>query len=176
MSTFRTVRQIHQTLCVYEIDTPDSVVFWLENCIKEHLRGNNKRVRIFYGDTDYPNFEKIHGRTPNPGHVWQEEYDVSGYIGKSTGEKPIPLMLANSRSSGGGGLLDGCIVRMIVDGYEVYRHPNYQNDMDKAEIVPSDLAGYSHNVTANGEIHARFHSLKSAQRWLSFMQGNRMTK
>lgn len=41
---------------------------------------------------------------------WNGEYDISGYIGKSTGTKPIPLLIHNSRSLGGGELSTDCVL------------------------------------------------------------------
>lgn len=136
-----------------------------------------KRVRIFYGDTNRPNFEKIHGRKPDAGLDWNEEYDVTGYVGRSTGSKPIYILLANSTSNGGGAISSDCIVRLIVDGHEIYRHPNYHNKYDSAMIVPSELPEYSHAVLIPGDREvARFHSEKSAKRWLDFMNGRRAGK
>ena len=39
-----------------------------------------------------------------------EVYDISGRIGRSTGTSKIPLLIHNSRSLGGGAILDDCII------------------------------------------------------------------
>lgn len=173
-----------RTLCVYEPHTPDRVVNVLEDCITMHrYYDRNRRVRLFYGDTESEDFERVHNRKPDPGHTWDDEFMVTGMVGKSTGVKPIPILLANSRSDGGPGILDGCIVRLIVDRMELYRHPNYHNDFDTASVKPSELAdqGYTHAVVPSvgqyaGQEVARFRSLKSAQNYLAFMKGERMSK
>lgn len=75
------------------------------NVIKEILKAYNGkyRIRIWYGD------EK---------KSWNEENDIIGNIGRSTGEIKIPLLIKSSRSYGGIGILDSCIVRIDVNyGY-----------------------------------------------------------
>lgn len=76
----------------------------------------SQRIRVHYGDT-------------STGRDWGGVYDVSGYIGRSTGRTPIYLMIANSRSHGGGGILMDSIVRIRfanrANGGDLYRHPNY---------------------------------------------------
>lgn len=146
---------------------------------------NGNRLRIWYGDTDRPDFEEVHKRRPDPGHTWNEEFMVTGTIGRSMGPIKIPLMIANSRSYGGDGILTDCIVRIVSSKYkyELYRHPNYHNDFDTASVKPSELAdqGYTHAVVPSvgeyaGQEVARFRSLKSAQNYLAFMKGERMSK
>lgn len=63
------------------------------------LRAKEQRTRIVvdYGD--------IKTNTS-----WGEAYDISGYIGRSTGITPILLLVHNSRSTGGGALLTSCIL------------------------------------------------------------------
>ncbi len=156
----------------YHSETPQAVRNWLEI-----LMNTDRRVRIFYGDTERSDFERVHGRKPEPGKDWGEDNDVIGTIGQSTGLKPIPLLIANKRSMGGGAVMDNCIVRLIVNGCEVYRHPNYHSSFDNAVVMESELKPkYSHAVVTNeGEV-ARFHSEKSAKNWLAFMRGERMAK
>lgn len=182
MATFRDSNQesvvpYHRTTCVYDVSTPDVVVGWLERCIIDHRNRRDRKVRIFYGDTEKGDFEKIHGREPDPGLDWGEEFGVYGVISRSTGERPIPLLIKTSRSRVGCSIMDGCIVRMIVDGAEVYRHPNYHSPFDYAEIKASEMAPeYSHAVIVNEQEHARFKSESSARKWLAFMRGERMGK
>lgn len=153
-------------------DTPESVIKWLESAAKYGYR-----IRLFYGDTERDDFEEVHGHKPDLGKDWGEEYDVTGEVGISTGREPIPLLIHNSRSTGGGGILFDCIVRLFVNGHEVYKHPNYHSRFDSAEVKPSELAPeYSHAVVIEGSEEARFHSEKSAKNWLAFMRGERMSK
>jgi len=97
----------------YNNDTPDEVVKILESAIMDE----DTRIRVCLGDS-------------KTGRDWDEHYGVCGYIGRSTGEIKIPLMIPNSRSTGGPGLLDHCIVRIekkFSDRkyYQVYQHPKY---------------------------------------------------
>lgn len=139
----------------YHDETPEEVRQLIERYIH-----SNKTVRVFYCEN---------------GKDWHEENDVCGKLGRSGGTQPIPLIIPNnSRSIGGSSLLDHCIGRMIVDGREVYRHPNYYNGT--YTTVPSDLPGYETNVMIDGELHARFTKHASALRWIAFMNGERMAK
>lgn len=84
--------KITESGTAYHIDTPDELVR-----ILEWLRDNQTRITVDYGDT-------------KTGKSWNEEHDVSGRIGRSNGKFKIPLLIYSSRSWGGGGLLDHCIL------------------------------------------------------------------
>ena len=76
----------------YKKDTPKDLIEVLER-----VRENRIRIVVDYGDI----------KTKKS---WEEEYDIKGYIGRSTGEIKIPILIYNSRSTGGGSLLDNCIL------------------------------------------------------------------
>lgn len=76
----------------YHLETPGHLVELLER-----LRQNGTRITIDFGDV-------------NTGKSWEEEYDITGRIGRSTGSIKIPLLVHNARSYGGGALLDHCIL------------------------------------------------------------------
>lgn len=156
----------------YKPETPAAVREALENA-----RTSRARVRLFYGDTDSDTFEKVHGRKPEPGASWYDENDVSGYVGRSTGQKPIPLLVANSRSMGGTSILDGCIVRLMVNGREVYRHPGYRDPVIHIEHE-NKHANIPWAATIEGKPGpwARFATKAKAERWAAFMRGERMAK
>jgi len=98
----------------YHEETNKPITDYLE---KARLEGG--RVRFNLGDT----------RT---GIDWGDTLDCCGYIGRSTGEIKIPILLKNNRSIGGPGLLDHCIIKIEYKGpndkryREVYRHKTYQ--------------------------------------------------
>jgi hypothetical protein len=91
----------------YNKNTPPEVIEALER-----LRLSKDRCRVWYGEA-------------KTGKVWDEEYDVCGTVGRSTGSCKIPLLIANARSMGGPGLLDHCIVRIdnIYTRRTVYQAP-----------------------------------------------------
>ena len=91
----------------YHENTPDAVIRVLENAMR-----TNKRIRIFYGDTE-------------TGRDWMEIYDTIGTIGRSCGQNKIPLLIKNSRSYGGCAILTDCIVKITIDKEVVYKHPKY---------------------------------------------------
>lgn len=131
--------------------------------ILSSVYNSGQRIRIVYGDTE-------------TGKDWLEENDVTGTIGRSTGVKKVPLLIANSRSYGGGAILDHCIIKIVTtDGkYVLYEHETY--NQPKLEIKDSDHKDYNFLVTADGNAHARFKSEKSAKNYVSFLQCKRMCK
>jgi hypothetical protein len=122
----------------YHEETPRSVIGILERFRKARTAGiltSVPRLRLYYGDQ----------RT---GKDWGEVCDTTGYIGRSTGEVKIPILLHNRLSIGGTGILDHCIVKIEYankkDGGVLYQHPTYH----KTEDTPTlELAL---NVCRNG--------------------------
>ena len=76
----------------YKANTNDEIVKVLEWARMDHVR-----ITVDYGDV-------------KTGRSWGEAYDITGYVGRSTGEIKTPLLIHNKRSLGGGGLLDDCIL------------------------------------------------------------------
>lgn len=95
-------------------DTPDKVC----QILAYYCGDRNQRVRIFLGDKE-------------TGKDWMEVWQTVGYIGRSTGIYKIPLMLLRKDSSGGGAILDNCIVKITIDKHVVYQHPNYHCPIEK---------------------------------------------
>ena len=124
------------------------------------LTESKQRVRLVYGNT-------------TTGKDWLQEYDVIGSIGKSTGTNQIPLLLSNSRSTGGGAILEDCILKIVdVKSKKVlYQHDKYL--APKFDIVPS-IIGYS--VAVGGKVQANFKTIKQAQNYIDFMLCKRMSK
>lgn len=147
----------------YDEKTSDAVILVLD----KYLQGRrDQRIRIFYGDTA-------------TGRDWNEEHQVIGYIGLSTGMFKIPLMIANANSSGGPALLDHCIVKITVDKSTVYKHPNYQANDFMIEDIGEDEAGlyskgYRSKVIRDGkDLMACFITAEKAANYVSFMKGER---
>ena len=76
----------------YHKDTLDDVILNLSLC-----RDNHTRIVVDYGDV-------------KTGRSWNEVYDTQGHVGRSTGPIKIPLLIFNSRSLGGPGMLEHCIL------------------------------------------------------------------
>jgi len=142
-------------------ETSDKVKECLEHCYNSKLR-----IRIWYGDT-------------KTGVSWMEEYETMGTIGRSTGQQKIPLLIKNSRSNGGGGILCHCIIRIDVISSKrtIYKHPLFNvplltvatnNDNDTKNKYPFI-------VLKNNGLQARFKSEKQAKNYIDFMLGNRYT-
>lgn len=68
----------------YRAHTSTEVINILEQC-----RLDGTRIVLDYGD-------------PSTGISWGEVYDVTGRVGRSTGNVKVPLLIHNRRSVGGG--------------------------------------------------------------------------
>ena len=116
---------------------------------------SGKRVRIWYGNA-------------KTGKAWLEEYGVEGYVGNSTGPLKVAILCYNSRSTGGGAILDHCIVRIrFTRGGTLYCHPKFS--MPELSIVKSDLPEYAVRVLVDGSTHARFKNESQARHWVNRM-------
>ena len=145
----------------YDERTPDAVCNILSRFNALHrTRRNSPRLRLWYGDIE-------------TGRCWMEENDTTGYIGRSTGSIKIPLLIHNSRSYGGGAILDNCIIRITARNSHtnridcLYSHPNFH-------IPAITIDGAS--VLFDGAIHANFKTREQAHRYAAFMAGERMNK
>ena len=95
----------------YKAETPVEV----QNILNQYThRADKRRLRLYYGDAE-------------SGLDWLEENNCIGHIGRSMGPVHIPLLIKNTRSMGGGAILDHCVVKIQdVDTKRVlYQHPNY---------------------------------------------------
>lgn len=124
-----------------------------------------RRLRLHYGDTA-------------TGRVWLEEYDIIGTVSRSTGRIKIPILIFNSRSFGGMGILDNCIVRIqdVKTKADLYAHPKYAPPELRIVAAPyPDKPEYLSGVTRDSELQAAFKSWDAANAYRQFMRGERMT-
>jgi hypothetical protein len=144
----------------YNVGTDVKVI----DCV-ENAQRTRQRVRVWFGDV-------------STGKSWNEENDVCGYIGRSTGAIiKVPLLVSKSNSYGGGILLSDCIVKMVdtKTGRELYKHANFSQSVFTV-TDSSDLKEYTANVLQDGSVYARCKKMSSAQRLADFMNGKRMNK
>ncbi len=143
----------------YDERTPDAVIRVLENA-----RLNRTRLHISLGHTD----------GPKAGLDWLEEFETHGYVGRSMGPVKVPLLVANRRSTGGGAILDHCIVRIRLSagGQVLYRHPAYHHGSleIRRKVEPVALPDgrvLTVDVLRDGEVHAAFENMDKARRWVN---------
>lgn len=143
----------------YDERTPDAVIRVLENA-----RLNRTRLHVSLGETE----------GPNAGRDWMEEWDVIGYVSRSVGPTKVPLLIANSRSTGGGSILDWCIVRIRTSsgGRLLYSHPKYHHGQleirkKATPISLPDRRVLAVDVLRDGTTHASFETVEKARRWAS---------
>ena len=101
----------------FHMETDNAVIQVLCDALDTRGHGrSSRRLRLYYGDVE-------------TGRDWEEVYEVTGYIGRSTGRIKIPLLIHNTRSFGGGAILDHCIVKIEHSnkrtGGVLYQHPHY---------------------------------------------------
>ena len=133
----------------FHVETPIEVCNILNDAISSRL---SKRIRIFFGDKE-------------TGKDWNEFYDNIGYVGRSTGLIKIPLMIHNTRSTGGGAILDHCIVKITVDKKTVYQHPKYH--------CPIVIKGCSVIDTEDNNVIANCKDAEMAKRYFDYLKGTR---
>ena len=127
------------------------------------------RVRIFYGD--------IH-----TGRSWNEEYDVMGTIGRTTGNIKIPILVHNKRSWGGGALLLSSVIRIddIEDKRTLWKLPNFH--VEELNVCSNDSLELPWKVeklneeTKQWQTQACFKTEIQAQKYKEFMEGKRYSK
>ena len=147
----------------YHDETPLAVIDVLETA-----RRTNARIRIHYGYTTTKDGQPT-------GRDWYEENDVTGTVGRSSGPQKVPIILANSRSTGGGSILDHCIVRIREPAWpatELYRHPKYSTGRVTLQVVRSKVPNgplLTVAVLIDGENHAQFEKEKQARYWIAKM-------
>lgn len=129
-------------------ETPEELVTAILNTSRD------TRVRVWLG---------------KDGKSWNEENDICGYIGRSTGQVKIPLLVNNSRSLGGGALMDGCIIKMVETKTNkvLYQHPDFCQSLFTTNGC---------EVFSDGELYGKCKSEGSAQRLSDFMNGKRHAK
>lgn len=137
--------------------------------ILSNARNYGYRIRIWYGDRQ-------------TGRSWNEEYDVTGRVGRTTGNIKIPILIHNKRSWGGGAILVGSVVRVddIEDKRTLWKLPNFH--VEKLTIEKSSVnKDYPFSVMQtqdNGAISnvANFKTEIQAKKWIDFMEGKRYCK
>lgn len=141
----------------YCLDTPDRVIQILDGAMKNH-----ERIRVFYGDTE-------------TGRDWMEIYDTIGYVSRSCGNVKIPLLIKNSRSIGGTGVLDDSIVKITIDKVIVYQQSNYRlPNMEIREASDNLKAiGYNYSTFEDGKNDFNCKTMKQAENHVDFLKGKR---
>lgn len=119
------------------------------------------RLRVWLGDT-------------KTGRAWQEEFDVMGTVGRSTGAWKVPLLIVCQGASGGDAVMTQHVVRIdrISDGRTLYKHPAFHTGLEQAYVNTDNVV-----CLPGGAPHAGgFKSRAAAQRWIDFMNGKRYAK
>ena len=130
----------------YYEKTNSAVISALEYC-----RKNRIRIKLNLGNIE-------------TGVSWNEENDITGYIGLSKGnEARYPILVYNERSFGGGAILDNCILQIKeTKGNRIFY--TAQNFVPSTfEIKESNELGYTHSVYVNGSLYSNHKTEKAAK-------------
>ena len=139
-------------------NTPQEVCDAIVKAYEQKLK-----VRIYMGDV-------------KTGRTWNKEHDITGTVGRSTGSIKVPLLIATSRSMGGGEIMTDCILRIrFANGYgfgmDLYRADNYVQSTFKiielSEYPQFAQGGYTHGVIINGEFYSRHRTERAAKMLVS---------
>ena len=86
----------------------------------ENAKRLSTRIRVWYGEN---------------GKSWNEENDICGTIGRSTGSIKIPLLISKSTSFGGGALLTDRIIKIVDTKTKnvLYQHENFSQSFFGAD-------------------------------------------
>lgn len=130
------------------------------NHVLLNARDSHMRIRVFYGD-------------PETGRDWCEEFDTIGYVGKSTGKEPVPLLIPFRNSLGGSPINTEHILKITLscNPKEVlYQHPNYKKPVTVINSATNSLY-------INGKLYSTFEpgteNLKRACRLAAFLEGSK---
>lgn len=117
---------------------------------------SKQRIRLYYGDT-------------TTGRSWLDEHDIYGTIGRSTGSVKVPLLIYNSRSSGGGHILDHCVIRIDTKHSTLYKHDNFHTPV----LTADDKGGV---YLPDGSMHAYLGCAERASRYIDWITGKRYSR
>ena len=156
----------------YRAGTPKKVAAILE-AARSSFSDNRHQgtiLRLFYGD-------------PQTGRDWAEEFETTGFIGRSMGPMRVPLIMEpllddvrDITSSNCGGSINTVNVLRIIDvrrAEEVYRAKNYVLPQFAIE-VKEGAATHPVVVTRENKSVAAFENHEQAAQWIAFMQGFRV--
>jgi hypothetical protein len=144
----------------WDVRTPDKVIDVLEEARQRRVR---LHISLGYTEDD--------GQNP-VGQDWLEEFTSYGYIGRSTGDVKIPLLVHNQSSIGGTALLDHCIVRIRESAGKrvLWQHPSYHHGRITIhhKPIPVEYPGgvLTVEVRRDGQEQAAFKDMASAYRYL----------
>lgn len=122
----------------------------------ERLRKDRTIVRVFYGDTQ-------------TGQSWHDEFDVVGFVGRSTGMVKVPLLVPPS-DSGGPEILDHCILRIDTQTETLYQHRKFR--VGEMILQTGNDKELPWEVLIDGDLYARCAENTEAVKLMSFLQGS----
>lgn len=140
-----------------------------ENFIKLFSRCiHSGRYRIWYGDRE-------------TGRSWNEEYSVTGTVGRTCRIFKEPILLANCRSCFGEAILVGSLIRVddITSHRTLWKVSNFHVEKLYLETTGSENYPYAvMQLKDNGAVSniANFKTENQAKRWIDFMNGRRYCK
>jgi hypothetical protein len=143
----------------FDANTPLAV-----QSVLEKARKNDTVIRIYLGD--------------DSGRCWNEENDVIGTVGRSTGLMKVPLLVAIGEY-GGMAISTNRVIKIqdVSTGKTLYQHENFTlPNMTIRNIADTALLkkGYTHEVLFDDKVQANFKNVGKAAAYIAFMSGECM--
>lgn len=128
---------------------------------------------------------RLHLGEVETGESWNDEFDIIGRVGRTTGMLRSPILVPDGES-GGGIVMASCIIRIQrITGalgspsghHDVYIHPKYRKPVFTSRNATKSLAeeGYTTMVFKGESNVANFRTKAAADQWIGFMRGDVQT-
>ena len=121
-----------------------------------------QRIRFFYGENGKP---------------WNEECDTIGHVGRTTGSMKVPILIKNSKSTGGGEIIVSLIIRIDTKGSNGKIATVYDDGTPADEFyhVPNLIGGFD-VLNKRGGHYGTCETEIKAKHLAGFMNGTRWSK
>jgi len=151
--------------------------------ILDYYMHKDVRLRFWYGYTtaehrqymieNYPGDHTF----PAVGMAWDEDWQVSGTVGRTAGPVKSPILLAGPNSHCGGLISTDSIVKIVRRRtgkiQTLYQHPQFSCSV----FIPGNWDGkYAAFKQGERDMFASFGSIRARNQWVDFMNGERLTQ
>ena len=152
----------------YANGTSDDVIYAIQRAREEHTR-----IRIWLGDTE-------------TGLAWNEETDVLGYVGTTTGNIKSSILVFKQTSYGGSLISTNKVLRIDNTFYKttLYQDKNFHTTKFYVRETPKDDSMYNEDyafqlyelIDGKVAVHAQGKTQEKMEKLRDFLTGKRYSK